>query len=387
MAGDIAEATPLVAQTVDRFLVDRCGPEDWVRVAASPRGWSRDNWREMAELGWLGICLPESAGGLGCGIEERIAVMEAVGRGLVLEPYMSTAVLCAELIQAAGTQAQHAALLPAIGAGELVMAFAGTEPCGRFDTLPVACTAVRESGGGWRLDGHKIAVLDAPGAATLVVLARTAGAVRDRGGLSLFLVDPAAAGITLRAHSTVDRRRCADIAFDAVHLPADTLLGAEGQAWDVVSHAVDHAIVATCAEAVGAMAAVTDMTVLHLKGRQQFGKPLASFQVLRHRVADMHIACEQVRSLTSMAAASLVPGHPRRSLDASAAKAQAATAARFVGQQAVQLHGGMGMSDEMRVGHYLKRLMACELLFGNADHHLRRFGELGAALDAATSLP
>jgi alkylation response protein AidB-like acyl-CoA dehydrogenase len=386
MARDIAEATPLVAQTVDRFLADRCRPTDWVRVAASQHGWSRDNWREMAELGWLGICLPESAGGLGCGIEERIAVMEGVGRGLVLEPYMSTAVLCAELVQAAGGQAQHPALLPAIAAGEQVMAFAATEPGARFETLPIACTAVRESGGGWRLDGQKIAVLDAPGAATLVVLARTAGAACDRSGLSLFLVEPTAAGITLRVHSTVDRRRCADIAFDAVHLPADALLGAEGQAWDAVSHAVDHAIIATCAEAVGAMAAVIGMTIIHLKERQQFGKPLASFQVLRHRVADMHIACEQARSLTTSAAASLVSDHPRRSLDASAAKAQAAAAARFVGQQAVQLHGGMGMSDEMRVGHYFKRLIACELLFGNADHHLRRFGELGAALDTAVTL-
>jgi alkylation response protein AidB-like acyl-CoA dehydrogenase len=212
MARDIAEATPLVAQTVDRFLADRCRPADWVRVAASQHGWSRDNWREMAELGWLGICLPESAGGLGCGIEERIAVMEGVGRGLVLEPYMSTAVLCAELVQAAGGQAQHPALLPAIAAGEQVMAFAATEPGARFETLPIACTAVRESGGGWRLDGQKIAVLDAPGAATLVVLARTAGAACDRSGLSLFLVEPTAAGIILRVpchhrHLCRSRRR------------------------------------------------------------------------------------------------------------------------------------------------------------------------------------
>lgn len=365
--------TPLVAQTVDRFLTDRCSAAQWESTASGVPGWSRENWREMAELGWLGICVPESLGGLGCGIEERMAVMEAIGQGLVLEPYLSTAVLCAELVMAAGSDAQRARLMPSIADGITVLAFAASEPGARFAVHDVSCTATRQ-GNGWLLKGRKTAVLDAPLADTLVVLARTSGAPCDEAGLSLFLVDPAAPGVHLRAWPTVDRRRCADITFDEVSLAADALLGNEGSAFCAVDYALDHAAVATCAEAVGAMSELVTLTIAYLKQRHQFGKPLAQFQVLRHRVADMHIACEQARALTEMAAATLLPDHPRRRINASAAKAQAGWAARFVGQQAVQLHGGMGVSDELRVGHYFKRLMATDILFGNADHHVRRFG-------------
>ena len=372
---NVQQAPTLVAETVDRFLAAHGDTAEWERVASGSEGWSRARWREMAELGWLGICLPESAGGLGCGIEERMAVMEAVGRGLVLEPYLSTAVLCAELISAGATDLQRAAFLPAIAAGDMVLAFAGSEPASRFETCDVQCSAQR-NGDGWALNGAKIAVLDAPIADHLLVLARTDGERTSPHGLSVFIVEPAAPGVTMRGYPTLDRRRCADIEFIDVHAGAGALVGAESMAFPAVELALDHARVALCSEAVGIMDELVTTTIAYLKQRQQFGKPLAQFQVLRHRVADMHIACEQARSMAQMASATLLLGHPARSANAAAAKAQAGWSARFVGQQAVQLHGGMGVSNELRVGHWFKRLMAIDILLGNADHQVRRFGEL-----------
>ena len=372
---NVQQAPTLVAETVDRFLAAHGDTAEWERVASGSEGWSRARWREMAKLGWLGICLPESAGGLGCGIEERMAVMEAVGRGLVLEPYLSTAVLCAELISAGATDLQRAAFLPAIAAGDMVLAFAGSEPASRFETCDVQCTAQR-SGDGWALNGAKIAVLDAPIADHLLVLARTGGERTSPHGLSVFIVEPAAPGVTMRGYPTLDRRRCADIEFIDVHAGAGALVGEESMAFPAVELALDHARVALCSEAVGIMDELVTTTIAYLKQRQQFGKPLAQFQVLRHRVADMHIACEQARSMAQMASATLLLGHPARSANAAAAKAQAGWSARFVGQQAVQLHGGMGVSNELRVGHWFKRLMAIDILLGNADHQVRRFGEL-----------
>ena len=372
---NVQQAPTLVAETVDRFLAAHGDTAEWERVASGSEGWSRARWREMAKLGWLGICLPESAGGLGCGIEERMAVMEAVGRGLVLEPYLSTAVLCAEFISAGATDLQRAAFLPAIAAGDMVLAFAGSEPASRFETCDVQCTAQR-SGDGWALNGAKIAVLDAPIADHLLVLARTGGERTSPLGLSVFIVEPAAPGVTMRGYPTLDRRRCADIEFIDVHAGAGALVGAESMAFPAVELALDHARVALCSEAVGIMDELVTTTIAYLKQRQQFGKPLAQFQVLRHRVADMHIACEQARSMAQMASATLLLGHPARSANAAAAKAQAGWSARFVGQQAVQLHGGMGVSNELRVGHWFKRLMAIDILLGNADHQVRRFGEL-----------
>ena len=372
---NVQQAPTLVAETVDRFLAAHGDTAEWERVASGSEGWSRARWREMAKLGWLGICLPESAGGLGCGIEERMAVMEAVGRGLVLEPYLSTAVLCAELISAGATDLQRAAFLPAIAAGDMVLAFAGSEPASRFETCDVQCTAQR-SGDGWVLNGAKIAVLDAPIADHLLVLARTGGERTSPHGLSVFIVEPAAPGVTMRGYPTLDRRRCADIEFIDVHAGAGALVGEESMAFPAVELALDHARVALCSEAVGIMDELVTTTIAYLKQRQQFGKPLAQFQVLRHRVADMHIACEQARSMAQMASATLLLGHPARSANAAAAKAQAGWSARFVGQQAVQLHGGMGVSNELRVGHWFKRLMAIDILLGNADHQVRRFGEL-----------
>ena len=283
--------------------------------------------------------------------------------------------LCAELISAGATDLQRAAFLPAIAAGDMVLAFAGSEPASRFETCDVQCSAQR-NGDGWALNGAKIAVLDAPIADHLLVLARTDGERTSPHGLSVFIVEPAAPGVTMRGYPTLDRRRCADIEFIDVHVGASALVGAESMAFPAVELALDHARVALCSEAVGIMDELVTTTIAYLKQRQQFGKPLAQFQVLRHRVADMHIACEQARSMAQMASATLLLGHPARSANAAAAKAQAGWSARFVGQQAVQLHGGMGVCNELRVGHWLKRLMAIDILLGNADHQVRRFGEL-----------
>ena len=367
----------LLVASVDRFIAEHYDFAGWRRITARPDGFSREHWRTMAELGWLALALPEANGGLGLGARARMRLMESFGKGLVLEPYFTTAVLGAELVLGSDSAFHRDDILPKIAAGELLLAFAHAEPGSRFDLADVKCRAQRTATG-YVLTGSKIAVLDAPAADRLLVLARTGGGQRDRTGLSLFVIDRAAPGLVQRDYPTVDHRRCSDIEFDAVAVEPTALLGAEDNAWPIVERAVDHAIGALCAEAVGAMGILIDATIEYLKTRRQFGRPLAEFQALRHRVADMIVAHEQCRSLVMVAASTLADkgtAAASRSATVSAAKVQTGRAGRFIGENAIQLHGAIAVTDELHVGHYVKRLMAIDTMFGNADFHVHRFHE------------
>ncbi|HEY9278672.1 MAG TPA: acyl-CoA dehydrogenase [Eoetvoesiella sp.] len=356
-----------LAASADRFVQASYSYEAWRGVARSS-SYSSENWSQMSELGWLMLGLPTEHEGLGLGIRETMILMESLGRGIVLEPYWSTAVLCAQLIQNIATPTQQSELLPRIAHGKLRLAFADTEPGKRWQSDSPTCNAVKRDGKFW-ITGNKIAVLDAPCADALLVLASC-----PDGGVSVFLVQNDAKGVCRRDFPTVDSRRCADIRFDDA--PAEMCLGTPGEAAQDVALAKDYASIALCAESLGAMKYLIETTIEYLKTRQQFGRPLADFQVLRHRVVDMFIASEQARSLTIMAAATLDRSPAERGRSVSAAKWQCGRAGIFIGEAAVHLHGGVGMTEELPVGQYFKRLLAIDALLGNAGYHLQRFIQL-----------
>ncbi|HUW36242.1 MAG TPA: acyl-CoA dehydrogenase family protein [Rhodocyclaceae bacterium] len=361
--------------TLSRFIAKDYGFAQRRALAGSEAGFSRGHWRRFADLGILALPFPEEFGGMNGDAVDTLLVMEMLGRGLVLEPYLATVVLSGGLIRDAGSQAQKEALLPAIAAGELLLALAHHEPGGRYETRHVA-TAARRDGDGYRVDGAKAVVIAGPSADKIIVSARTSGETRDEQGISLFLVDAETAGVRLRGYPTQDGGRAAEIALDNVRLPAAALIGAEGGALPAIERALDYAIAALCAEAVGIMTAVNETTLDYLKTRKQFGQPIGRFQVLQHRMVDMVIATEQARSMATLAAVRVDSADAalrRRSV--SAAKAHIGQQARSVGQQAVQLHGGMGVVDELALAHYFKRLTMINATFGDADHHLGLFGD------------
>ncbi len=368
------EEQTLLRNSVQRFVQDKYSFEARKAILASKAGWSRDNWKAFAELGLLAAPFAEEHDGLGGGAIETMIVMEEFGKGLVIEPYLQTVVLCGGLINAAGSEAQKAALLPKIGAGELVLALAWSEPQGRFNPADIA-TRAEITSKGYVINGRKAVVTAAPWADKLLVTARTGGAQRDKTGVSVFLVDKNAHGVSCRDYPTIDGQRASEITFENVDVTSNALIGNVGEAMPLLELALDDAIAAVCAEAVGCMRVLNTATIEYCKTRKQFGQPIGNFQVLQHRMVDMFMECEQALSMTYMVNLKLGESAPERIKAASAAKAHIGKAARFIGQQAIQLHGGMGMSDELNVGHYFKRLTAIESQFGNADYHLRRFGQ------------
>jgi alkylation response protein AidB-like acyl-CoA dehydrogenase len=344
--------------------------------ARSSLGYSAQAWRRYAELGVLALPFPEEFGGLaGSGVDVMV-VMEQIGRGLLLEPYLSTVVMCGGLLRDAAAGAVKRALLPQIAAGKLQIALAAYEAAGRYDLAHVACGAVR-TGAGWRLSGRKTTVLDAPSADYFLVSARSSGRTTAPDGICLFLVPRSAPGLTMFAYPTQSGGRAADLQLSDVSVDADALIGMEERALGCIERAIDSAIAALCAEAVGIVGALNEATLSFLKGRKQFGVAIGSFQALQHRMADMYIAEEQSRSMAIIAA---IHGGTEESAERrraiSGAKAYIGQAARFVGQQAVQLHGAMGMVDDLIVSHYFKRLTMIDLSLGDADYHFARFSEL-----------
>ena len=333
-------------------------------------------WLRMAELGWLGIALPEDCGGSGLGAIETMLVAQGLGRGLLVEPYVASAVLGGHLLSAAGSPAQRRQLLPSLSDGTARVALAWAEPRGRYDAAHVATRAVAE-GDGWRIDGDKCVVLGAPGARELIVSARTSHEARDPHGISLFLLPAATAGLSRRDYRSIDGHAAAEVSLRGVRAGPENLLGAPGAAFGAIELALDHGAAALAADAVGAMERAVELTAQHMKMRQQFGQPLSGFQVLQHSLVDMYIALEETRSLALWAARSL-DGHDatERRRAVSAAKAHAGEAGRLVGQSAVQIHGGMGIIEEVAIGHYLKRLTAIDRLFGDRMFHLDRYADL-----------
>jgi alkylation response protein AidB-like acyl-CoA dehydrogenase len=368
----------LLGDTVQRFLSREYGFDARRKIVGSAEGWSREIWSRLAEMGLLGLQVPEAHFGMAPAQVETLLTMTALGKALVVEPYLASAILGTALVRELGSDAQQEALLRPMAAGERIAVPAHGEEGARYDLARVATTARRE-GGGWRLRGRKAVVEHAPQADVLLVSARTGGAEGDRKGISMFVVPRTAPGVALTAYPTVDGRRAADVALD-VALPADALLGPEGEALPGISAAFDLGVAAVCAEGVGVLQLTLDATIEYAKTRKQFGVPIAKFQALQHRMAEMLMHVEQARSmsyLASMRAADADLRERRRAL--SAAKVTVGRACRYVGQEAVQIHGGMGVTDELAVSHAFRRLMAVEMTLGDTEHHLEQFIAAGAA--------
>ncbi|MBV9782877.1 MAG: acyl-CoA dehydrogenase family protein [Acidisphaera sp.] len=375
---DLTDEQRLLADSVGRLMGDAYGSLEKRRAhAAEPHGWSERVWAQYAELGLLGLPFAERHGGFGGGAVELMIVMEAFGRGLALEPYLATVVLGGGLLRLAGSEAKQARLVPRVADGSLKLAFAHGEAQARYDLDDVATTA-RRAGDGWRLDGAKSVVLHGDCADLLVVSARTGGERRDRDGITLFLVEAGVPGVSRRGYPTQDGQRAAEILLEGVELTPDAVLGPVGGAAAPIRLAVDAALAALSAEAVGAMDALHALTLEYLKTRKQFGVTIGSFQVLQHRAVDMVVAIEQARSMAMYA--TMMAGTPEGHAAVAGAKVQVNRSARFVGQQSIQLHGGIGMTMEYLAGHYFKRLTIIESLFGDTEHHLREVTASGGLL-------
>ncbi len=377
---DLSEEQRMLQESVERLISERYDFEHRKAYMKEAPGFSKTLWAQYAELGLLGLPFAEKYGGSGGGAIETMIVMQAFGRGLALEPYLATVVMGGGLIALAGSEAQRTTILPRIASGDLLLAFAHSEPQARYELSDVACTA-RRGADGWILDGHKSFVMHGDCADRLIVSARTSGEQRSEQGIGLFLVDAHAKGVSRRGYPTQDGLRSAEIRLSGVKVGSNAALGEPGNAAGAIQRIAEHALAATGAEAVGAMAAAHELTVDYLKTRKQFGVTIGSFQALQHRAVDMLVHLEQARSMSLLATMMLDEPDPgERSKTISAATVQIRRSGKFIGQQAVQLHGGIGMTLEYKIGHYFKRFTAMESIFGDTDHHLAALARAGGLL-------
>jgi pimeloyl-CoA dehydrogenase small subunit len=374
---DLSEEQRLLKESVDGLLGDAYEFEKRKAYGKEAGGWSKAMWGKFAEQGLLGLPFSEDDGGFGAGAVETAIVMEALGRALVLEPYLATVVIAGGFLRHGGSAAQKEAHLAGLIEGGRTFAFAQLEKNSRYDLADVA-TSAKKKGDGWVIDGEKFVVLNGENADTLVVTARTKGGQRDKNGIGVFLVPGDARGVAKKGYPTQDGLHAADLTFTGVEVGANAAIGDPENALALIERVTDEARAAICAEAVGAMDESLKTTVEYLKTRKQFGVPIGSFQVLQHRAADMFVALEQARSMALFATMALDFDDPReRAKAVAAAKAQIGKSGKFIGQQAIQLHGGIGMTQEAKIGHYFKRLSMIENTFGDADYHLRRVVEAG----------
>jgi len=366
---NLTEEQQMLRDVVQRFVRDHYDLERHRKSAASSEGFQRDHWKSFAELGWLGLALEEEVGGLGCSFLEVAIVMEEFGRGLVLEPFLPTAVLCAHLLDRAGGGGKD--MLRELTAGKMLLALAHAESGAGFDLSSVNHTVAQRHAQGYRLDGVKTLVLGGLSADQLIVSARIAEDARGRFGL--FLVDPQAPGVTMRHYPLLDFTRASDITLRSVEVGPSALLAGPDESLAVLEEAVDLATLATVAEALGCMETILQLCTDYLKTRVQFGKPLGQFQASQHRMAEMFIEAQETRSILLQGITSLGQGDQVRRAAVSAAKAYAGQAAKIIGTLGVQLHGGIGVTEEAPVGHYYKKLVMFEKLFGDTDYHVERF--------------
>jgi alkylation response protein AidB-like acyl-CoA dehydrogenase len=374
---EYSEEQRLLADTLKRFLTTNYSLDARAKILASEAGYSEDVWAALAEMGLLGLPYDTEYGGFGGSAVDAMIVMEAIGEGLVLEPYLATVGLGGQFVARAGTEAQKRRILPAIAEGKAKLALAQTERGARYDLQHVATTAQR-TGAGWVLDGEKCAVLHGGCADVLIVPARTAGGVSDPQGISLFLVTQGTPGLTLQEYRTIDNLRAVDVRLSAAAVPEEALIGPEGDGLALLEEVVDYGTALLCAEAVGAIRYANEATLAYLKSRRQFGVPIGSFQVLQHRMVDMLISYEQSRSMACLACVKVDTGDAaERRRVVSAAKIKIADACRHVSQEAVQLHGGMGMTEDLKISHTFRRLTVIAQTFGDVDHHLERFAACG----------
>jgi pimeloyl-CoA dehydrogenase small subunit len=367
----------MLRDTVARLVREQYDFETRRKVAKSEAGWRPAMWSQFAELGLLGASFPEADGGFGGGPIEAMIISEEFGKGLVIEPWLQTVVIGGGFLRHGGSAAQKEENLPALIGGERIFAFAYSEPKSRFDLHDVSTTA-KKDGKGFTLNGHKAVVIGAPFASHLIVTARTSGGQRDTKGVTLFLVPKNAKGVSTRDYPTVDGLRASEVYFENVSVGADAVIGEVDGGFPLVEKVVDEAIAALCAEAVGCFKVLNEATLQYSKTRKQFGQPIGNFQVLQHRMVDMFMACEQSISMTYMVTLKLEEADRQRKLAASGAKVQIGKAGKLISQEAVQIHGGMGMTDELNVGHFFKRVTMIESQFGNTDWHLRRYTELSS---------
>jgi pimeloyl-CoA dehydrogenase small subunit len=374
---DLSEEQRLLKESVDGLLGNSYDFDARKKYMAEKGGWSKAVWGKFAEQGLLGLPFAEDDGGFGAGAIETMIVMEALGKALLLEPYLATVVIGGGFLRRGGSAAQKAAYIPAIIDGSKTFAFAQLEKNSRYDLGDVS-TSAKKKGDGWIIDGEKFVVLNGENADVLVVTARTRGGQRDANGIGVFLVPGNAKGVAKKGYPTQDGLHAADITFTGVEVGADAVIGDPENGLLLIERVVDDARIALCAEAVGVMDESLKSTVEYLKTRKQFGVPIGSFQTLQHRAADMFVALEQARSMAMFAAmAGDFDDAKERATAVAAAKVQIGKSGKFVGQQSIQLHGGIGMTMEAKIGHYFKRLTMIENTFGDTDYHLRRVTQGG----------
>ena len=380
---DLSEDQRLLQDSLTKLLADKYKFEDRKRYLKSATAWSQEMWEAYADLGLLGLPFAEEDGGFGAGPVEVMLMAEAMGSAITLEPWLATVVMGGGFIRHGASAAQRAAMVPKIATGKLKLAFGYTEPQSRHDLHDVATTA-KKDGAGWVLEGRKGVVLHGDVADHIIVTARIGGARRDKSGIGVFLVPANAKGVTRRGYPTTDSLRGAEITLDRVSLPAEALLGDAGNGLALVDRVVDETIAALAGEAVGAMDALQKLTLDYLKTRKQFGRPIGTFQSLQHRAAEMMVSLEEARSMAMLAAMmAQEPDALERRRQMSAVKVQIGRSGKFIGQSAIQLHGGIAMTMEYLGGHYFKRLTTIDTMFGDADHHLTQLMAMGGLNQAA----
>jgi pimeloyl-CoA dehydrogenase small subunit len=377
---DLSEEQSILKDAVERLLADRYGFEERKRHMASPEGWSADMWDRYAEMGLMALPFAEDDGGIGGGPVETMIVMEALGKALALEPYFATVVLGGGFLRLGGGAEQKAELIPQVADGSLKLAFAQVERNSRYDLHHVETTA-RKDGGDYLITGAKSVALHGDSAGKIFVTARTAGGMRDESGIGVFLVEANAPGVSRRGYVMQDGQRAAEISFDNVRVPAGAAFGDPANGLPLLRRVVDQAIAALSAEAVGVMSAMHGLTLDYLKVRKQFGVPIGAFQVLQHKAVDMYVALEQARSITLYATMMADSDEDiERARAVHAAKTEIGRGGRLVGENAIQLHGGVGMTTEYAVGHYFKRMTMIDLTFGDHDFHLRALADAGGLM-------
>ena len=369
------EEQTLIQRQVAQFIQRDYEWEKRQALAKSELGFSSENWKLFADLGWLGISLSEESGGFGGSALETMIIMEEFGKGLVVEPFLETIVLCAGLIDSCGNKDQKSEILKKVISGEMHLALGFVEPQSRFNLADVI-TEAKKKGDGFVLNGFKSVVMNGPSANNIIISARISGKQSEEEGISLFVVDPKLEGVSLRNYPTVDGRRASEITLENVDVTSSCLLAEEGKGFKELEKAIDSATLAICAEAIGAMEVLYKTTVEYTKIRKQFGQAIGKFQVLQHRMVDMFMEYEQSKSLLYMATIKQAEKAEDSKKAISGLKYQVGKAAKFIGQQAVQLHGGMGVTDELNVGHFFKRLTTIITIFGNTDYHLKRYSQL-----------
>tara|TARA_B100000795_G_scaffold49101_1_gene32245 strand:+ start:1542 stop:2705 length:1164 start_codon:yes stop_codon:yes gene_type:complete len=375
---NFTEEQTLLENMVTSFIRDNYTWEAREAIVKTEEGWKPENWNQFAELGLLGVPFAEEFGGLGGSVVDTMIVMEQFGKGLVVEPYMPSVVLAGGLISSLGSKEQVEAIIPTIISGEARYAFAHSEPQSRFDLYDVKTSAVA-NGGDFVLNGFKSVVFGGPIATHLIISARTSGEQRDTNGITLFLVDKTAAGLTLQNYPTIDEYRASEVVIENLKVSKDMILGEVDNAYAAIDENIDRSTIAVCAEAVGILEVLKDTTIDYCKNRKQFGQAIGKNQSIQHRLVDMMIEYEQSKSILYMACTADLSNPSDRKKAVSGAKARIGKAIKYVGENAIQLHGGMGMVDEYMVSHYFKRATMLGILFGNEDYHMKRFSDITQA--------